>query len=323
MGPRAVLGDVRALVRRARGPERQQRRAVQASLALPAGLGRRGRERGSVWGVSMVRNEIDTIEHVVRHLVAQGVDGLLIADNGSTDGTLDLLRALSSELPLHVAVDGLDAYFQATKMTALAAAARRAGADWIVPFDADELWFGGRRTLAETVRGSATPIVRATLHNVFPSKDDDPLEVNPFARLRHIDPVPHRLPKVAFRSSALAMLGMGNHRVDRRGRVGDGLHIAHFPWRSFDQLRAKVARGGAAIAAAGLADDACVHWTAAAGWDHDLATAMWDRITSGQPADGLIWVPSGAPLVPADVLGWRSWQLDEPSDRASVTPPSS
>jgi hypothetical protein len=53
-------------------------------------------------------------------------------------------RARCRDSRVHVVTDREPAYFQAAKMTRLARAAARAGADWVVPFDADELWFADR-----------------------------------------------------------------------------------------------------------------------------------------------------------------------------------
>lgn len=47
---------------------------------------------GPIWAVSMVKNEGDIIEETFRNLFAQGVDHLIVADNGSTEGMLELLR---------------------------------------------------------------------------------------------------------------------------------------------------------------------------------------------------------------------------------------
>lgn len=55
--------------------------------------------------VSMVKNEADVIEAMVRHN-AQYLDHMTIIDNGSTDGTLQILTALRDEgLPIDLRVD--------------------------------------------------------------------------------------------------------------------------------------------------------------------------------------------------------------------------
>ena len=121
-------------------------RRLAANLSLPD-LPARRRERGEIWAITMVKNEADIIDRSVQHLLKQGVDHVLVADNLSTDATPDILTRLSRDHPVHVAHDRDPAHYQSWKMGLLAQAARRSGADWIVPFDADELWFGARGTL--------------------------------------------------------------------------------------------------------------------------------------------------------------------------------
>lgn len=63
------------------------------------------------------------------------------------------------------------AYFQADKMTALANRARSNGAAWIVPFDADKLWFARRATLKTylTRLDPEVDVVVANWYHHFPS----------------------------------------------------------------------------------------------------------------------------------------------------------
>ncbi|WP_314660127.1 MULTISPECIES: glycosyltransferase family 2 protein [Rothia] len=40
-----------------------------------------------IWGRTRVKNEADIIEQTIRYLLNQGVEYILVADNGFTDGT--------------------------------------------------------------------------------------------------------------------------------------------------------------------------------------------------------------------------------------------
>jgi hypothetical protein len=66
--------------------------ARRARAAIPLPRLPRSRRAGTVWAISMARNEIDVLALVLDHLEAQGVDHVLVSDNGSTDGTLELLQ---------------------------------------------------------------------------------------------------------------------------------------------------------------------------------------------------------------------------------------
>ena len=279
---------------------------VAAHRTLPAALpSDQARIDGSVWAIGMVRNEQDTITHVVDHLAEQGVDAFLIADNDSTDDTPRLLEELAGRHRLYVVSDRLRAYYQGTKMTMLAEAARRAGADWVVPFDADELWFARDEPLADLLRRSPHDVVRAQLHNVFPSHDDGD-DADPFVRLTAFDPIPSPLGKVAARTHRWLSIATGNHAVTRPGTAGDGLFIAHFPWRSYEQVAEKLRAGREAFR--DVEDQSIgTHWRRGGELDDRELRETWNDLLSGHPVETLSWSPVGT-TEHHRVAAWHSWQ---------------
>lgn len=302
---RTELGTFTRHVRLWADPEdRRGVRKARRGMTLPR-LPRRRRRAGEVWGITMVKNEIDILPQVIAHLQRQGVDHLLISDNGSTDGTLEFLVDLAARGEIHLAVDDEVGYFQAQKMTRLARAAGRAGADWIVPFDADEFWFAHGALLGDHLRLTSDDVVWARMLNVFPTRTGWGL-----------DPSPQLHGKVAFRSHRLARLTQGNHDVDRPGRRGDpdgsGLRIAHVPWRSFDQFVAK-ARQGERAYRQGPKDPALGnHWRRLAGQTDADLRGKWEAITAGSAVvDGVHWSPRG-PLLEVAHWDWTTW---DPEDR--------
>jgi Methyltransferase domain/Glycosyl transferase family 2 len=95
-----------------------------------------------VVGVLLVRNEVDVIEANLRHHFASVLDEAVVIDNGSTDGTLELVDDLGSELPIHLSSEpGL--IYQSDRVTRAARyASSSLRADWVLPIDADEFWVG-------------------------------------------------------------------------------------------------------------------------------------------------------------------------------------
>ncbi len=88
----------------------------------------------------LVRDEADIIEANIRTHAALGVDAFAVMDNGSTDGTREILASLAHEFEM-VILDEKGDYQQAKWMRKLAHVAKRElGADWVINNDADEFW---------------------------------------------------------------------------------------------------------------------------------------------------------------------------------------
>jgi hypothetical protein len=252
-----------------------------------------------VWGIAMVRNEQDVIAGTIEQLLSEGVDRLLIVDNGSTDGTRDLLAELAALYPVVLGDDLWPAYEQSAKMTVLSDIARGAGARWVVPFDADERWMGKAGPLAEVLRASPLPIVQAELVNAFP----DPLQSGEW----RLDPAPHHDPKIAFRPLPGTVVGMGNHRALRPGDIGTGLGIVHLPWRSFEQFSSKVSEGAARLAAADADSESGWHWRRLGAMDDTSLRTAWEDLLAGRPVPENAWQPT-SPTVPFVFDGALLWQ---------------
>jgi glycosyltransferase involved in cell wall biosynthesis len=216
----------------------------------------------AVFGITMVKDEADLIEGTLRHMAGE-VDRIVVADNGSTDGTRDIIAELEGELDLDVVDDPDPAYYQSAKMTALAARAAEQGATWIVPFDADELWYARHRISTMLRRANTCNVAVARLFNHF-STSIDPPDPDPFRRMqwRQRDPAP--LPKVAFRWEPGAVIEQGNHGVvlPSGARPVQKLEVRHFPYRSAEQFVRKARNGAAAYRAADLPVEQGAHWRA-------------------------------------------------------------
>ena len=134
----------------------------------------RGEQKTTMRSVAItcVKNEIDIVEAFVRHTLAL-VDHLVVLDNGSHDGTLDVLQALAKEgLPLEIVEDDSPGQYQPQRMTRLMheyAVARHA-ADWVFPLDGDEfLAVGDRSALIPEGAGTDRPLL-VTLAHVRPGQ---------------------------------------------------------------------------------------------------------------------------------------------------------
>jgi hypothetical protein len=220
----------------------------------------------SVWAVTMVRDEADVIGTVVEHMLGQ-VDHVIVADNMSRDETRAILNGLAAGCDRLAVVDDLDpAYEQSRKMTTLANLAREGGAEWVIPFDADEIW---RTASGARIADCLPPVDRPTVApaaivNHWATGDDDPAEPDPIRRLRWRDAQPARLHKVAVSTHEGLTVEMGNHQATYGGHVPAALwgllEVHHFPYRSPGQMVRKATQGAEALRLTDLPDEVGAHW---------------------------------------------------------------
>ena len=107
----------------------------------------------------MVRDEVDIIAAMVEHHLAQGADLIIATDNGSVDGTAEVLQRYADlgVLELHH-----DPVFRKQQHAVVTGMARRActehGADWVINADADEFWVPCDRRLTLRSALEAIPL---------------------------------------------------------------------------------------------------------------------------------------------------------------------
>ena len=218
--------------------------------------------RVKVFGISMVRNEVDIIRVNVLHHLSLGLDRLLIVDNGSSDGTVRELQVLSRDMRVRWHRDP-SSYRQSEIITGLAHEAFRSGADWVVPIDADEFWWAPEKNFREVLALSKAGAIRVQVANFIQRRDQK--QALPRALLhmtRRIEqPIgpPERCQKlvesrqIAFvemmyppkwisRASETIGIAAGNHEVS--GVEGsyedtDEIICLHAPLRSRSALEAK------------------------------------------------------------------------------------
>ena len=226
----------------------------------------------------MVRNEQDVIDHVVRHMLNQDLDKVVVADNLSTDDTRDILHSIDDDRL--VAIDDKDpAYRQSEKMTSLAEFWADSN-DWVVPFDADELWNSRipGQSLGDSLRSMGASVAAARPWVHLPQPDDVAYHGCPFASMPHRVTTQEAWPKAALRWQKGMTIGQGNHWT--ASTVPDVLDIRHFQYRSLEQLAAKVRAGSAALSLTNLPHNSGLHWRQLGALDDSGLEDWWVNYTN-------------------------------------------
>ncbi|MCI4658395.1 glycosyltransferase family 2 protein [Cryobacterium zhongshanensis] len=211
----------------------------------------------------MVRDEIDIIAAMIEHHLAQGIDLFIVTDNGSIDGTYELLQGYAVRGVLELHLDPVQHKQQHRIVTEMA---RRAytvhHADWVINADADEFWVAKNpairlRTAFENIdtgiRSFEVPVIDMT---GLPARDGSGLgrmiyrDNRSIAELKDIGLQAHSTPDAVHVGTADVQVVQGNHSVSLASQ-GDpdpqwAIEVLHLPWRSWNQFRQKVENSGRA-----------------------------------------------------------------------------
>jgi hypothetical protein len=218
-----------------------------------------------IFGVLLVRDEVDVVRMCVLHHLAAGCERIVAVDNGSSDGTATVLRRLAMRTPLSWTVDP-SPYRQHELVTGLVHEASAAGADWIIPLDADEFWVAGgglRDRLAEHLPDAAVRVGRVnfvqrreqrrispravlsmTMRVREPVVGADAPGLVRSGRMSVLEASPS--PKLLLRASADVAVARGAHEASAlAGGVAEtaAISILHAPLRARAGLEQKAAHG--------------------------------------------------------------------------------
>lgn len=236
-----------------------------------------------LFGAATLRNEADIVESFVRHNLSL-VDGLVVVDHGSSDGTSEILQALVAEgLALDVERDESAGHLQSEIMTrAVRRAFAQRAADFVFALDGDEFLKAPRRELLGDVLATLPHGLHAAMswQTYVPEFDEgSPAPGTALARAkRRLAEERHGMHKVivarAFAETPAAVIAAGNHVVlpseghaialqpVKHARISaDVVALAHLPVRSARQLTNKIVVGWLAHCAARRSNaDLAFHW---------------------------------------------------------------
>jgi hypothetical protein len=223
----------------------------------------------------LVRDEADIIAATLEFYLAQSPVAIIVTDNGSVDGTSEILQAYAGAGHIVVIHEPELDYRQSEWVTRMARmAVTRFDAQWVVNLDADEFWVSRHRD-----RSLANELGRVPdRYDMVRARRDD---------LRYTGNRPEQGPwserliwrdrrtvatngkplgrKVAHRGAPNVVVAQGNHDVSGLPSHSvfpeEPIEILHLPLRSWAQYSQKIANGGSAYEAnRDLGPEVGWHW---------------------------------------------------------------
>ena len=219
-------------------------------------------------GMSLiVRDEADIIAENIAFHAKMGVDAFAVIDNGSKDGTREILENLSSSYDLDL-FDDRGPFEQERQATFLAHhLSEHQNAGWVISNDADEFWLPKSGNLKSLIDPSR-PVLAVERRNILPRKADvaDPsyrfyynvmLVDKPYGQ-HPPSPDPNQpllfqimlrtLPqKVVCELDGLQSISKGNHHIRHDAgppRPTDDALIFHYQIRSYKNFDSKIRNHG-------------------------------------------------------------------------------
>lgn len=233
----------------------------------------------------LARDERAIIAENIRYHADHGVDCFIVTDNGSVDGTREILEKLRFEFDLEVVDEPSHTIDQDRWVTRMAKRIRqRRAADWIINNDADEFWVsasGNLRVdleaeiaaagLLDRMRGRHATIVRCPRFNMLPRSSDvarpgyrfsdnvmkvsrplgrEAAAADPDQELEHPMMLRTVPPKAACALEGLERVLPGNHLVrhaHERVRISRRIQVLHYPLQTYEEFEQRVKNYGESL----------------------------------------------------------------------------
>lgn len=211
----------------------------------------------------MVRDEADIVAAMIDHHLDQGVDVIIVTDNGSMDGTTEILQDYADKGLIDLRHDPVHRKQQGVVVTQMAREASALyHADWVINADADEFWLPKDRAktlrdvfdhLDKGIQSFTVDVIDMTGPPAISGTGLQRLTYRDNRSVRDLNAVglhSHSTPDAVHIGDPNVTIIQGNHLASLESLGSPpadlALEVLHLPWRSWNQFSRKVRNAGSA-----------------------------------------------------------------------------
>jgi Glycosyl transferase family 2 len=238
---------------------------------------------GPITMLILVRDEIDIIAQNIDFHLGMGIEHFVVTDNGSVDGTRDILGDFGRRLGKSMVIidDAEPAHHQSVRVDRMIQVAKKEFRPrWIISSDADEFWYPVSGRYDSEIDGRKN-VLNCYWHNFLPRPN------MPWQEFTDIGEMPGyhgRTSKTFCLARGLVGMYKGNHESRSIPRVisrSDNIRVYHYPVRSYEQFERKVVQGHRASVKALDPESVNFHWREYyQAWENGRLPQLYEELAS-------------------------------------------